>query len=65
MLVLSRRISETLKIGEHITITILGIKGGQVRIGIAAPVEIPIRRQEGFHRMKEREPVLEYEEKSV
>lgn len=52
MLVLSRRIYEVLKIGDHITITVLGIKGGQVRLGIAAPVEIPIHREETLYRIK-------------
>ncbi len=52
MLVLSRRISETLRIGEHITITVLRIKGGQVRLGIAAPIEIAIHREDALHRSR-------------
>lgn len=63
MLVLSRRIYETLKIGEHITVTVLGVKGGQVRLGIAAPVDVPIRRDDAFYRSKTKLPALEHGEK--
>lgn len=52
MLVLSRRIYEALKIGDDIRITVLGIKGGQVRLGIAAPVDIRIHREEALYRVK-------------
>ncbi len=50
MLVLSRRPGETIRLGDegHITITILGVKGNQVRIGIDAPKDIPVHRQEIF-----------------
>lgn len=63
MLVLSRRIYETLKIGEHITVTVVGIKGGQVRLGIAAPADIAIHRAEVFHRFQAEIPVCKSEEK--
>jgi carbon storage regulator len=52
MLVLSRRVYETLLIGNDIKVTVLGIKGGQVRLGIAAPTEIPIRRENFFQLSK-------------
>jgi carbon storage regulator len=52
MLVLSRRIYETFKIGEQITVTVLGIRGGQVRLGIAAPVDLAIHREEALYRIK-------------
>jgi carbon storage regulator len=52
MLVLSRRIHESLKIGDDITVKILGLKGSQVRLGITAPSEIAIHRQEVFFRIK-------------
>ena len=52
MLVLTRRISESLKIGEDITITILGIQGNQVRIGIAAPREVAVHREEIHNKIK-------------
>lgn len=59
MLVLSRRIYETLNIGNDIKITVLGIKGGQVRLGITAPVDIPIHREETLYRIKKETLVLE------
>ncbi len=51
MLVLSRRTEETLIIGDNIKITILGISGNQVRIGIAAPREISVHREEVYQRI--------------
>ncbi len=52
MLVLSRKPGEKIVIGENITITVLEVQGDRVRIGFAAPVEIPIQRQE-IHLSKE------------
>lgn len=46
MLILSRRLGEELMIGDDVTVTILGIKGGQVRLGIAAPRTTPVHRKE-------------------
>ena len=46
MLILTRRTGETLKIAEDIDVTVLGVKGNQVRIGIAAPKEVPVHRDE-------------------
>jgi carbon storage regulator len=46
MLILTRRIDESLVIGDDVTITILGIKGNQVRIGVAAPKEVAVHREE-------------------
>ena len=46
MLVLTRRLTESLKIGEEITVTILGVSGNQVRIGIEAPKNVPVDREE-------------------
>jgi carbon storage regulator len=55
MLVLSRRIGETLVIGDDVTVTVLAVKGNQIRIGIAAPPEVQIHREEIYQRiLKER-----------
>lgn len=51
MLVLTRRNGESLKIGEEITITILGYKGNQVRVGIDAPKDMPVHREEIYDRI--------------
>ena len=46
MLILTRRLGETMKLGEEITITVLGVRGNQVRIGIDAPKSVAIQREE-------------------
>ncbi len=53
MLILTRRVSESLIIGDDITITVLGIKGHQVRLGINAPLEIPVHRDEIYQRVQQ------------
>jgi len=53
MLILTRRIGETLKIGDNIQVTILGVKGNQVRVGIAAPKSVPVHRQEIYDRVQQ------------
>lgn len=52
MLVLTRRINERLRIGDDVTITIIGIKGNQVRIGIEAPKSVSVDREEIYQRKK-------------
>jgi carbon storage regulator len=52
MLILTRRISESILIGPDITVAILGVKGSQVRLGIAAPKEVPVHREEVAERIK-------------
>lgn len=64
MLILTRRVGETLMVGEDVTVTVLGVKGNQVRIGVNAPRDLAVHREEVFERIKrettsESHPVLE------
>jgi carbon storage regulator len=52
MLILTRRVGESLKVGEEVTVTVLGIKGNQVRVGIAAPKSVAVHREEIFEKIK-------------
>ena len=54
MLILTRRVGEKLIIGENVTVTVLGVKGHQVRIGIEAPRDVQVHREEIYQRLKER-----------
>ena len=53
MLILTRRVGETLMIGDDIEVTVLAVKGNQVRIGIDAPQEVPVHREEVYQRIRE------------
>jgi carbon storage regulator len=60
MLILTRRVGETLMIGEHVSVTVLGVKGNQVRIGVNAPREVAVHREEIYdriHRQQDDGPV--------
>ena len=52
VLILTRRTGETLNIGDQIQVTVLGIKGNQVRIGINAPKDVPVHREEIYEKIK-------------
>ena len=52
MLILTRRVGETLMVGDDVTVTVLGVKGNQVRIGVNAPKEVAVHREEIYERIK-------------
>ncbi|CRK85686.1 Carbon storage regulator [Candidatus Providencia siddallii] len=52
MLILTRRVGETLMIGNNVAVTVLGIKGNQVRIGVNAPKEVSVHREEIYQRIQ-------------
>jgi carbon storage regulator len=52
MLILARKTGETLMIGEEVTVTVLGVKGNQVRIGIEAPKDVEVHREEIYERVQ-------------
>ena len=53
MLILTRKVGESLMVGDEITITVLGVKGNQVRIGVNAPRDVAVHREEIFNRIHE------------
>ena len=55
MLILTRRVGETVMIGNDITVTVLGVKGNQVRVGVNAPKEVAVHREEIYERIKREE----------
>ena len=52
MLILTRRVGETVMIGDNVAVTVLGVKGNQVRVGIKAPKDTPVHREEIFERIR-------------
>lgn len=52
MLILTRKVNESLRVGDDVIVTVLGVKGGQIRIGINAPRDIEVHRQEVYERIQ-------------
>ena len=61
MLILTRRVGETVMIGDDVTITVLGVKGNQVRVGINAPKHVAVHREEIYERIKREQQSAEVE----
>lgn len=55
MLILTRRVGETITIGDNVKVTVLGVKGNQVRVGIDAPKDVAVHREEIYDRIKNEE----------
>ena len=55
MLILTRRIGETLMIGDDITVTVLGVKGNQVRLGVNAPQDVAVHREEIYNKIADKQ----------
>jgi carbon storage regulator len=53
MLILTRRVGETLMVGDEVTVTVLGVKGNQVRLGVNAPKHIAVHREEIYQRIQQ------------
>ncbi|GAA0239364.1 carbon storage regulator CsrA [Marinomonas primoryensis] len=53
MLILTRRVGETLMVGDEVSVTVLGVKGNQVRIGINAPKDVSVHREEIYLRIQQ------------
>ena len=52
MLILTRRVGEALMVGDEVTVTVLGVKGNQVRIGVHAPKHVSVHREEIYERIR-------------
>lgn len=65
MLILTRKPGETIRIGDNISVTILGVVGNQVRIGVDAPKEVSVHRQEVYERIQYEENELADEDRGV
>lgn len=62
MLILTRRVGETLMVGDEVTVTVLGVKGNQVRLGVNAPRDVAVHREEIYQRIQTEQPASPLEE---
>jgi carbon storage regulator len=62
MLVLSRKLNEAIVLGDTITVKVLAVEGGRVKLGIAAPAEVPVHREEIYHSVGDCPPTLRFAE---
>ncbi len=62
MLILTRRVGESLMVGDEITVTVLGVKGNQVRIGVSAPRDVAVHREEIYNRIQSDDKPAEQEQ---
>lgn len=65
MLILTRRVGETLNIGDEVRVTVLGIKGNQVRIGVSAPKDVPVHREEIYERIQNEKNGVNHDQDEV
>lgn len=59
MLILTRRVGESLMIGDNVNVTVLGIRGNQVRVGVDAPKDVAVHREEIYDRIQQEQPKTE------
>ena len=62
MLIITRRVGETLMIGDDVTVTVLGLKNNQVRLGVNAPDDVAVHREEVYQRIKQKIPQIPRED---
>ncbi len=65
MLILTRRVGETLVIGDDVRVTVLGVRGNQVRVGVNAPKDVAVHREEIYQRIQSEKEVPNLDEDSV